>query len=141
MNENSLQQQVNATQQTFVLAKGIARMKSINPIFLTKEVNDFVYDLISDYSYRKYSDLSFSDKTQLAGILMKISADGECIVESKNYTKLMGKISKCLIAGTPQAKISLYDNVAETAIDYYNDTMREIFFNVYDNCIAEGDIC
>lgn len=112
-------------------------MKNINPIFLNKEIKNFVYDLISDYSYRKYTELSFSDKTQLSGLLMKASGDGECIVESSNYCDLMRNISSSLINDNAQSKQYIYNEIAETAVDYYDEIMSGIFAHVYSEMREE----
>jgi hypothetical protein len=114
---------------TILYAKGMTNMKSVHPIFKTKEVRHFINELIENYHYQDYSQLSESDKAQLASLLIEASGkDGEheCIVESNNFDQTMHYLKKAL-CGNQKDNQDFLRIIKSNAIHYYENTMESLF--------------
>lgn len=105
-------------------------MKFVNPIFKTKKVRQYIADLINDYDYDNFSDLSHSDKCEFAALLIEAAGrDGEheCVVESNDLDQIIGHLKKAL-TGTHDDDENLVFIMKDAAVRYYTDTMHELFY-------------
>lgn len=115
-----------ATTQT---VKGMTNMKYIHSDFKTKKILRFIADLIVDYDYKSYDDLSDADKSMLTAYLIEAagrSGETECIVESAHFDQTINLFKKSLI-GTKEDDENFLEAIKSNAIDYYEHTMQALF--------------
>lgn len=106
-----------------------------NPIYRTKKVLTFIADLIIDYDYDHYYDLSEDDKAELTALLSEAAGrDGEheFIVESDNLDQTIGYFRKAL-AGTREDDEKFLEIIKKNAIRYYENSMETLFNYVLDD--------
>lgn len=110
-------------------------MRFFNPIFKTQKVKRFIADLIVDYDYDRYSDLTYSDKCEFAALLIEASgknSEHECLVESNDLDQLMGALKKSL-SGTHEDDENLLFTLKENTVNYFDRTMEELFDDGFEN--------
>jgi len=110
-------------------------MKFVNPIFNTKKVRQFVADLIIDYDYDDFSDLSNSEKCEFAALLMEAAGRGgeyECITESNHLDQTAGYL-RAVLRSDKEADENLLYHLKDEAIRYYADTMQSLFDDGFTN--------
>lgn len=110
-------------------------MRFLNPIFKTKKVRQYIADLIMDYDYKCYGDLSNSDKCEFAALLIEASgkdSEHECIVESNDLDQLIGALRKAL-SGTYEDDENLLFILKENTVNYFNLTMEALFEDGFQN--------
>lgn len=110
-------------------------MRFINPIFQTKKVRQYIADLIMDYDYDGYGDLSYADKCEFSALLIEASgksSEHECIVESNHLDQLMGALKKSL-CGTQDDDENLLYILKENTVNYFNETMEALFEDNFEN--------
>ena len=106
-------------------------MNNIHPDYKTKKVLTFVADLIIEYQYDTYNDLSESDLFHFAALLNEaggvidelsfISEDSHTTMESfRNYL-------------TTNNSENFLDAIKTSALHYYDHTMKSIFNYVYSD--------
>lgn len=107
--------------------KGMINMTYINPCYLNKNIKNFLTDLIIDYKYEDYSELSYSDKCNFTGLLIDASgkdAEHEFLLESNNLDQVINTFKKALCNGNDD---KFLEAMKENAVNYFENTMREIF--------------
>lgn len=106
-------------------------MYNIHPDYKTKKVLTFVADLIIEYDYDTYDDLSESDLLSFASLLNEaggvidelsfISEDSHTTMESfRNYL-------------TSNNSENFLDAIKTSALHYYEHTMKSLFNYVYSD--------
>jgi hypothetical protein len=121
------------------MTKGMVNMKYPNPIYKTKKVLTYIADLIIDYDYDHYFDLSEHDKAQLASLLSESAgsqSEHDFIFESDNLDKTISYFRKAL-CGTAIDDENFLEVIKKNAIDYYDRSMEELFNYVWDHYRSE----
>lgn len=112
-----------------LFVNGMTNMKQPNPIYKTKKILTYVADLISEYGYDHYDDLSESDKSYLASLLSEsagVIGEPDFIVESDHFDKTLLYFRKAL-CGTASDDEKFLEVIKKNAIDYYDRSMEELF--------------
>lgn len=94
---------------------------------MTKKVRQFVYDLINDYGYKSYYDLSYSDKCEFVGHLIEAAGkqtEHEFLIESNHLDQTIGAFKRAMLGGSDT---NFLDVMKNNAIEYYQNTMQDIF--------------
>lgn len=102
---------------------------NIHPDYKTKKVMGFIADLIIEYGYTDYSDLTESDKAGLAALLCEASGrtdEFSCITSTSHADQTINLFRKALAGGKEEAQQFL-DAIKENAIDYFDYTMNALF--------------
>ncbi len=100
-----------------------------NPIYKTPKILSYLLDLISDYHYDHYYDLSESDKGKLAALLSEAAGqhgEAEFIIESPHFDSAITYFRKAL-SGTRKDDDKFLEIIKKNAIDYYDLSMEELF--------------
>jgi hypothetical protein len=124
------------------IVKGMTNMKYIHPVYKTRKVREYVRELINDYGYKSFSDLSYADKCSFASILMEAcfrNGDHECITESKDFEKIVICLRKSL-SGTSsyQDDENLLYQLKDNAVNYHEETMEALFNDIFDDEIVSN---
>ena len=112
-------------------AKGMTRMN--NYIVISRNIHDFVINLISFYGYKKYSQLSYSDKQELTGLIIKENIEKdpcgsvEFITESDEIHNIVKNLCSALLVGKRCSVDNLSTSIMNNAISHYDDKMKSIF--------------
>lgn len=107
----------------------------INSIYLTKKVKQHVTDLIHDYNYSNYEDLSYSDKCEFTAHLIDAAgknSEHEFLLESNDLDKMIGAFKKSLL-GNYEDDENLMFIMKENAINYFEQTMQNIFEYIFED--------
>ncbi len=110
-------------------------MRSIHPSFNTTKVKHYVTDLIINYDYKQFSDLTYGDKCEFAALLIEAAGkDGEheCITESENLDQIIGFLKKAL-AGNYEDDENLLCSLRTGAVSYYENIMEALFYSELEN--------
>lgn len=113
-------------------------MLDVNPCFRTKKVLQHIANLIIDYDYTTYYDLSEGDRRELAALLIDAAGkDGEyeCLVECKDSDQIIAALKLALTNSSNDD--ALIDTIKDAAVDYYDDIMHALFDGVYDDYCQE----
>lgn len=100
-----------------------------NPTFNTPKIRQFIYDLISDYDYTHYKDLSYADKCEFTSLLIEAagrSGEKECLLESNHLDQVMYQLKKSLNDPRDDGQ-NLSFIMKEVVTDYYDETMEALF--------------
>lgn len=107
---------------------------NIHPCFKTKKIFQYIADLLIEYNYDSYSDLSESDKSGLLILLIEAAGRGseaECITESTHFDQLIYYLKQTLLNDTSENREKLAEVIKDNAIEYYDHTMKNLFEYVY----------
>lgn len=118
-----------------VQSQRIGSMKYIPVCFNNKTVKGFMADLIIEYGYQHFDDLTIADKSEFAAVLIEASgrdAEYECLVESDNMDSIMARI-KAVLQSKSDSSDQLIQTLKETIINYYHGTMEAIFWDVLED--------
>lgn len=105
---------------------------SINP-FLTKQVKRYILSLIVDYNYKNFSDLSHSDKCELASYLIDSYSkqdEHEFLIQSPLLTHIIFSFKKSL-KGHITDDENFLAFMKESTVDYFEPTMETLFNEIY----------
>lgn len=114
-------------------------MKFVNPIFKTKKVRQYIADLIIDYDYTSFSDLTHADKCEFAGLLIEAagrSGEHECLTESNDLDQTIGALRKSLLGGYEDDENLLFI-LKDNTVRYYNETMHALFDDGFEDYQSE----
>lgn len=114
-------------------------MRHIHPSFKTKKVLNFIGDLIVEYDYKEFSDLTEENKGELAALLSEACGRGDefCfITESVNADQTINLFRQAL-HGTASDNQDFLFAIKNNAIEYYAYTMESLFNYVLDDYHAE----
>lgn len=104
-------------------------MKNINPCYLTKKIRSYVSDLICDYGYKSYEQLSYSDKCSFSAFLIDASGkdtEHEFLIESRHLDQSIAAFRKALFGDSVDDKKFLM-TLKDNTISYFDETMEAIF--------------
>jgi hypothetical protein len=111
------------------------KMKPIPSLFNKRHIKGFVADLITEYGYERFDDISQTDKESLASMLLDAAGrdyEFECLSESSNHDLIIGYL-KSSLKGDKDANESLLEILKEAPVLYYTNTMEAIFVEVMEN--------
>ena len=113
-------------------------MINVHPEFYTKPIRQYISDLIHEYGYTHYIDLSTGDKAKLASLLIDAAGkDGyECIIESTNSDQTLEVFKKSL-SGTNDDDEIFLETIKSNAINYYDAIMNTLFNEMMAEYISE----
>lgn len=100
---------------------------TINPIFKTKPIQDFVCNLIFNEECRDFSDLTYADREMLAGMLSEAANDSEMLCENSFIPEIMSAYRRMLIDQTEAARDDFVIRMQVVAVMYYNAEMKALF--------------
>lgn len=94
-----------------------------------KEAKNFIRELIIDYRYKNYFQLSKSDKSNLASILSKSYRPQDEIdfISETDPHYLMNLFRGYLMTKKESSKEMFLEAMEDTLINYYDKTMKELF--------------
>lgn len=98
----------------------------------TPKVRQFVSEIIDEYGYQHYEDLSYCDKCEFVALLIEEAGrfhEYEFITESNHFDQVIN-IFKRSLRGTEKDDKYFMAMMKENAIQYYEDTMTKIFDEV-----------
>lgn len=104
-------------------------MNFIHPTFKTTEVLNYIANLITDYDYKDYSDLSFYDKCELASLLIEPEGFEMISFETRESFKQM-------LCSTLNEENYLFD-LRENTVKYYDDIMESLFAYTLEEYVQE----
>ncbi len=107
-------------------AKGMTNM-NIHPDFKSKKILGFIADLIIDYDYDDYDQLSDCDKSQLTAFLCE--ANG---AYDETDTAQSIELFKKTLCGE-MSEQDFFEALKENAMSYYDYTMKSLFNYVHDD--------
>jgi hypothetical protein len=117
--------------RTIRTVKGMTYMNNIHPDYKTKKILGYIADLIIEYGYDNYADLSESD---LHGLVVLLNEAGGTIDElsfiSEGNSGIMSLFRKSLV-GNIQDNENFLDALKTSAIQYYEHTMESLFNYVH----------
>jgi hypothetical protein len=108
----------------------------IHPSYKTKQILEFVEEIICDYSYRSFSDVTLSDKYKLASMLSIQDGYADLLsflTESNNADQIMALFRKSITSPKQSHTDAFLEALKETYLDYYVTTMENLF-----NYVKEG---
>lgn len=111
-------------------------MRHIHQDFKSKKILQFVADLIIEYNYSEFSDLSESDRHHFAALLIEAAGrEGELefLTEHAFADLLVTQFRKCLISNNHGDNETFITYAKDHAVEYYEDTMQAIFEYVHSN--------
>lgn len=111
----------------------------IHPFYNTKEARQYCADLIYDYNYEEYAQLTIDDKCKFSAILLVggEKLDDEVIVENKELPHLLVHIGKLLLNEGDLTAFN--DDLKKAVVDYYDGLMNKIFTDVYTDWVLSQD--
>jgi len=126
--------------KTVQIAKGMTSMNDYS--IVSRNIQDFVINLITVYNRQRYSQLSYSDKEEFAGLIIKENIESdpcgsvEFITESNEIYNIVENLYKALLGGTKE-RINLSENIMNNTVSVYEDKMKSIFNHVLREFNAE----
>lgn len=112
-----------------VYVKGVTSMRHIHPDFKSKKVLTYIADLIIEYGYDHYYDMSEGDKAGLAVLLNQQggrSDEFSCITQGAHSDQIINAFRKSL-NGDREDDINFLETIKENVINYYDYTMKCLF--------------
>lgn len=105
-------------------------MNNIHPDYKTKKILGYIADLITEYDYDTYSDLSESD---LFGLVTLLNEAGGRIDELSFISETDGIMAlfRKSLTGNIQDNENFLDAIKTGALEYYEHTMKSLFDYVY----------
>jgi len=112
----------------------------INPCYLNNETQDFIYELIIDYGYKSYFNLSLSDKYKLSTILSKASGESDELnfMSEMDSHYLMNLFRRSVLSQKEMDKDYFMQEMQKFFIEYYDHTMKELFEYYQEYIIEEA---
>lgn len=101
----------------------------INPCFKTPEILNYIADLITDYGYDHYDDLSYGDRCELTAKLLEVEGYEMACQEMFEHFK------KSLIDFKTDEDF-LFE-FKQTVIKQYDEIMQALFIYTYDEYVEE----
>lgn len=111
-------------------------IKAIDVCYKTKTILYFIQNLIVNKNYDSYQNLKPNEKNQLAVFLINAAGkvyESECIVESRYFNRTMTLLKTALISDLPEDNQNLVLVLKGNAVDYFEQTMRDLFDYVLEN--------
>lgn len=112
-----------------------------NPTFNTPKIRQFIYDLINDYDYKHYKELSFSDRCEFTNLLIEAagrSGEKECLIESNDLDQVIYQLKKSLRDPRDNGH-DLVFIMKEAVIHYYDETMETLFNHALSDYAEEKE--
>lgn len=113
----------------------------IHPDYLnSKEIESFINELIVDYKYKSYFNFTLSDKYKLSSLISKASGrtDELNFMSETNGHYLMNLFRKYVLTQRESDKDNFVEELKYSLLNYYDDTMKEIFNYYLENYVDEA---
>lgn len=107
----------------------------VNPIFNTLKIKRHLARMILLENYSAYDDISFPEKCETVALLMEAAGQGgeaECLTESNDIDTIISALKKALNY-VPDANYDLAFTLKNSAVNYYDETMRTLFESQLEN--------
>lgn len=106
-------------------------MKYVHPDYKTKEVIQYIDDLIVNGNVKSVSDLTLLNRIELSGMLLKTEQLTEIlnfISQNDNDEKFRDSLVECMCSKTfpPDKAMSFLGKVISFSEDYYEPTIESI---------------
>jgi hypothetical protein len=102
----------------------------IHPNYLgSQKIRECIEELIIDYRYKSYSQLTLSDKYKLSTIISKESGinDETNFFTERDSGYLMNLFRRYVLTQKDIDKDYFMQEMKNSLIDYYDETMRQLF--------------
>ena len=110
---------------------------NIHPSFRDTKILAHIADLIIDYKYHNYNDLTDEDKLPLVALLIKASGHSDefnWITENVHSDQTINSFIK-LLEGQKEAEFIFLETIKSNAIDYYDSILKALFEYVYEDYV------